>query len=221
MNEQAAREYWNSKNIVDFFSQCEPPKYWHEFFSSIQERCHKKVLDAGCGGGRNLAMLLKLGYDAVGCDLHENMVQAAQKHIEPIIGLGKARQRVLRANICHLHYEDGMFDFVLSNGVLHNVGNLHEFVCAVKEIARTLKADGTLAFNIFTNSCIDINLLGTNTEYLYITPDNLDMLLLAKEHILKILEEHHLVLQGEIVEYTVGVFTGNRSVMRGMFKKVE
>lgn len=85
------------------------------------ERCHRLVVDAGCGEGRDTASLLEKGFRVVALDASERNLEVVHKH--PAVS--KAADR-FRSHIVDLVGErmpvmDGMADVVLDVWVLGSV----------------------------------------------------------------------------------------------------
>src|ERR1044072_5536710 len=76
------------------------------------------VLDAGCGGGRNLVYFLRHGYQTFAVDVDEKAVQAVRQLASQLApDLPQENFRVAR--ISALPFDDDQFDVVLSSAVLH------------------------------------------------------------------------------------------------------
>jgi ubiquinone/menaquinone biosynthesis C-methylase UbiE len=212
-------EYWNRSQIVSHFSSLEPPEYWVKKFEPILDKSKNKVLDVGCGGGRNLFMLLKMGYDVYGCDYYENMVIESINKITNIINTEEAKKRVIQADMKKLPYKDSTFDYVIANGILHNVSNVDDYVSSISQLGRVLKNNGELCLNVFTANYIDVSLKKINEVGLFRTEEGLNMFLLPSNIIIKLLEKNNLYLTEEKKEYNSKVFSGSRSVLRAIFYK--
>lgn len=213
------QDYWNDQEIVSFFADNAPSEYWLEFFNSLENRASVKVLDLGCGGGRNTSLLLEKGFDVNACDLHSEMVNATRKKAAAFLSGAEVESRIIRANMQELPYGDNTFDVVLANGVFHNVSSVQELQLAIAETSRVLKSKGNLCLNMFSADFVDPTLEEINSAGLYKTPNNIDMLLITSEDILKMLAECRILPDGEIFRYQTNVFTGVRSVLRGVFAK--
>lgn len=98
----------------------------------------KRGLDAGCGGGRYTVALRKLGAGSVvGLDFG-------------VRGIRDGRARVARAgvdgvtfcvgSVLEMPFDDGSFDFVMSNGVLHHTRDPFK---GLGEMRRVMKPGGT------------------------------------------------------------------------------
>ncbi len=218
-NEERALRYWNNCDIIQEFANFEAPQYWKDFFLKIPFPQNCNVLDLGCGGGRNTHMLVSMGFNVRACDLHQGMVDTTRQRIKSFVAGQDVETIVRQGSMLQLPYEDNSFNVVLSNGIFHNASNVEEFETAIKETERVLKEDGQLCLNVFTEEHVEDNLQKQQKPFLYLTPDNLDMVLLPTENILAILEKYSLRPEGELAEYRSKVDTGDRSVLRGVFRK--
>jgi ubiquinone/menaquinone biosynthesis C-methylase UbiE len=212
-------KFWNNARTIKWFDEQPVPDYWVTFFGNKRKRM-KKILDLGCGAGRNTQFLLELGYDVYACDLCNGMVEATRKRLRKI-GLNKAlgKKRVIKASMLNLPYKNSFFDAVLSNGVFHNVASLKEIELAIEETARVLKKDGCLCFNLFSSQYIDPSLKRIS-DRVYLTKERLSMVLISRAEFICLCEKRGLVSKGEIIEYEREVSTGKRSIMRGILRKI-
>jgi malonyl-CoA O-methyltransferase len=120
------------------------PPYAHNALMALEQRtvlsllpnlAGRTVIDAGCGSGRYLQELRKLGAAPVGLDLSEPM-------------LAKARaitSRVARANLCALPIESASVDVIVCGLALGDVPNLE---MAMNEMARVLRAGGCVVYSV-------------------------------------------------------------------------
>ncbi len=94
-----------------------------------------KILDVGCGTGKNLTILNQYG-QAVGIDeLETPLAICAQKRIS----------NVARASCVNIPFQDNSFDLVTALDVLEHVEDDNR---ALKECCRVLKQDGTLLVSV-------------------------------------------------------------------------
>src|SRR4030042_5073895 len=201
--------YWNAPKTINWFCKQPVPEYWIIFFRN-KGSIIKKVLELGCGAGRNTQFLFESGYDVYACDWYSGMVDATRKRLCEI-GFNKqfVEKRVINASMLSLPYENKYFDAVLSNGVYHNVSNLKEIDLAFKETSRVLKKNGYLCFNLFSSKYIDPSLREINT-HVYKTKEKLSMILLSKKELINYFTKYGLVPEEEIVEYIRELTTGKR-----------
>lgn len=221
MKVDEANKFWNSKETVKSFINQPISPYWMELFGQIKNRSEKRVLDLGCGGGRNLEMLAMLGFEVYGCDMYKQMVEASKNRL---INIGYEEKllenHIIQAQMDILPYKSGYFDIVLSHGVYHNAVSFAEFEKAIEETSRVLKKNGRLFFNLFSSNYIagDYKKVSDN-DHLFTTEKKLCMILVSKEEFVEITRKYNLILDGEVIEYESNVSTGKRSVMRGTLIK--
>ncbi len=101
-----------------------------------------KILDVGCGSGRDLAVLHKLGYDCYGVDPVLDFVEIAQQihpELENRIALGKLPDLQVPFN--------GNFDGVLCSAVLMHI-DIEKLPDTVKAIKSCLKLGGRLLYSV-------------------------------------------------------------------------
>jgi SAM-dependent methyltransferase len=94
---------------------------------------HGKILEAGCGAGRILRYYKDRGYDIVGMDFIEEVVQKLR--------ITDPQLKVHVGNITHLGYRDETFRFVLAFGLYHNL-EIPRLCIAVRETYRVLEPKG-------------------------------------------------------------------------------
>jgi len=102
----------------------------NEFLSLLKG---KKILDAGCGGGRDVEYFTEEGYDAIGIDLSEGLIKEAKKK----------KGKFIVMDFRKLSFENETFDGIWSMaGFIHN--SRDDVVKSLKEFLRVLKKDGIL-----------------------------------------------------------------------------
>jgi tellurite methyltransferase len=100
-----------------------------------------RVLDAGCGSGRNLVYLLRSGADVSGVDTDpENIkhVRALAAELSPDL----PQDQFLAEPLDRLSFSDATFDVVLCNAVLHFMKHEAEFRAALAQLFRVLRPGG-------------------------------------------------------------------------------
>lgn len=104
----------------------------------------KKCLDAGCGGGRFIVALSRLGAVEVrGIDVSEGAVDLANARLKER-GFPNARAEV--ASVLAIPFPDCSFDYVVSSGVIHHTPDPQR---AFQELVRVLKPSGKLFFSVY------------------------------------------------------------------------
>jgi SAM-dependent methyltransferase len=102
-----------------------------------------RVLDAGCGWGRNLVYLLRAGYDVFGTDSDVDAIQAVKElaaALAPDLPPTNFRVEPIEA----MTFPDAFADTVLSSAVLHFARDDRQFSAMLHETWRVLKPGGVL-----------------------------------------------------------------------------
>jgi SAM-dependent methyltransferase len=107
-----------------------PPNETLIAYASRRLRPSLRVLDIGCGAGRNAVPLALLGARVVGTDLSRPMLDAASKRD------AGGRLRLLLAAMDRLPIRDGSADLVIAHGIWNLARSSDEFRAAVREAAR-------------------------------------------------------------------------------------
>jgi tellurite methyltransferase len=100
-----------------------------------------RVLDAGCGGGRNLIYFLRCGYDVYGVD-------QSREAIAQVRSLASTLAPQLPVDNFHVEpvermsFSDESFDVVISSAVLHFSRDEEQWQMLVQEMWRVLKQGG-------------------------------------------------------------------------------
>jgi len=102
-----------------------------------------RVLDAGCGGGRNLVYLLRQGYDVIGADADPAAVDHVRRLAASLAPALPATSFVV-APVERMPFPDNAADVVLSSAVLHFARDDAQFDAMVREMWRVLKPGGML-----------------------------------------------------------------------------
>jgi SAM-dependent methyltransferase len=100
-----------------------------------------RVLDAGCGGGRNLVYLLRAGYDVCAADASVEAVDAVRRlasDLAPHLPAGNFRVEPVEA----MTFPDGHADVVVSSAVLHFARDEAQFDAMLEGSWRVLKPGG-------------------------------------------------------------------------------
>ena len=102
-----------------------------------------RVLDAGCGGGRNLVYLLRSGHEIFATDSDcaaIDAVRALAERLAPRLPADNFRVERVES----MTFPDAFADVVLSSAVLHFARDDAQFDAMVREMWRVLKPGGTL-----------------------------------------------------------------------------
>jgi SAM-dependent methyltransferase len=96
-----------------------------------------RLLDIGCGAGRNAVPLASAGWDVYGTDLSLPMVTTAAARVKAADLTNRAR--VLLAPMDRLPFAHASFDFIVAHGIWNLARTSGEFGRAVDEAARVAR----------------------------------------------------------------------------------
>jgi len=103
-----------------------------------------RIMDAGCGGGRNVIYFLQAGYDVSAIDADPaavESVRALAARLAPHLGADRFRAEAL----AHSSFPDACADVVISSAVLHFAADEADFLAMLRGSWR-LVAPGGLFF---------------------------------------------------------------------------
>ncbi|MDQ3749665.1 MAG: class I SAM-dependent methyltransferase [Acidobacteriota bacterium] len=99
------------------------------------------ILDAGCGGGRNLVYFLRSGYEVFAVDQNPQAIQQVRllaKTLNPIL----PPENFQISTVEKMPFQDKRFDAVISNAVLHFASDERHFYLMIEEMWRVLRRGG-------------------------------------------------------------------------------
>jgi SAM-dependent methyltransferase len=103
----------------------------------------RRVLDAGCGSGRNVAFFLRHGFDLRAIDADAGAVQAVRQ-LAATLNPALPPDNIRQGSIDALPWTDGSTDAVISSAVLHFARDEREFGAMLREMWRVLAQGGLL-----------------------------------------------------------------------------
>lgn len=99
------------------------------------------VVDAGCGGGRNLVYLLRESFDVYGVDAEQDAIAAIRSlaaHLAPGLPPDHFRCEAIES----MTFPDNFADVVISSAVLHFARDHRQFDAMLRSCWRVLKPGG-------------------------------------------------------------------------------
>jgi SAM-dependent methyltransferase len=120
----------------------------------------RRVLDAGCGGGRNLPFFFQHGFDVRIADADSAAIDAARR-------LATALNATIPSDHAHcgpldsLPWADGSVDAVICSAVLHFARDEHDFAAMLDELWRLLVPGGLLFARLATSIGLERQLAAT------------------------------------------------------------
>lgn len=115
------------------------------FDQLLRGRIHAgmRVLDAGCGGGRNLVYLLRHGYDVYATDADAGAIRSVRA-LAAALAPRLPETNVRVEPVEDMTFADAFADVVLSSAVLHFARDEAQFSAMVRGMWRVLKPGGML-----------------------------------------------------------------------------
>jgi SAM-dependent methyltransferase len=145
-----------------------------------------RVLDAGCGGGRNLVYLLRTGFDVCGVDQSREsimQVRALARTLAPQLATDNFRVEPIEK----MSFPAADFDVVISSAVLHFARNEEHWQSMVDEMWRVLKPDGIFFARLASSIGIEKQIEHIEGRR-YHLPDGSDRFLVDEQMLLRATE---------------------------------
>ena len=108
-----------------------------------------KVLDAGCGSGRNLAFLMRAGFDVWAVDESEDAI-AAVRRLATQLAPQLPVTRFCVERVESMSHDNDSMDAVISSAVLHFARDDDHWLAMVREMWRVLAPGGLLFARLAT-----------------------------------------------------------------------
>jgi SAM-dependent methyltransferase len=142
---------WSAPGTVAGFARAAPNDTLLAFArAELQGRGTARVLDLGCGAGRNAIPLARMGWEVAGTDLSWPMLRAAAQRVDEE-GL-RDRVSLTLAPMDRLPTGDHQFDLVVAHGIWNLAGSSAEFRRALGEAARVARPGAGLFVFTFSRN---------------------------------------------------------------------
>lgn len=153
-----------------------------------------KILDAGCGGGRNLNYFLRQRFQVFAVDRNDEAIEYVRS-LAQMLAPELSPENFQISTIEKMPFADEKFDWVLSNAVLHFAEDEARFDEMLREMWRVLKPSGILFARLASTIGIE-NKVERIANRRYLLPDGSERFLVDEEMLLKTTEN----LGGMLVE---------------------
>ena len=148
-----------------------------------------RVLDAGCGYGRNLVHLLRTGCEVFAIDQDEEAVEHVRQ-LSASLQTGLPAENFQVGSIERMPFPEGIADVVLCNSVLHFARDESHFRAMLKELWRVLKPGGMIFCRLGSRIGMDFQRIRGN---IFLIPDGSKWFLVDEEMLLGLTEEMNAV----------------------------
>lgn len=128
---------------MESFSRSAPNAALMDFVGHLGEsRPGRRMLDIGCGAGRNAVPIARLGWQVLGTDLSRPMLDAARARAAA--GLAPGRLDLALAPMDALPVRSASIDLVIAHGIWNLATSGHQFRAGVREAARVARPGAAL-----------------------------------------------------------------------------
>jgi SAM-dependent methyltransferase len=149
-----------------------------------------RVLDAGCGYGRNLVHLLREGCEVFATDADADGVEHVRQ-LSASLMTGLPPENFQVGPIEQMRFPDGFADVVICNAVLHFAKDDRHFRAMLAELWRVLKPGGMLFCRLGSRIGMDFKRVRGN---LFVVGDGSEWYLVDEKMLLGLTEEMNAVL---------------------------
>ncbi len=149
-----------------------------------------RVLDAGCGYGRNLVHLLREGCEVFGLDANAEGVEHVRE-LSRVLGTGLPAGNFQVGTIERMPFPDGFADAVICNSVLHFARDEKHFDAMLAELWRVLRPGGLLFCRLGSRIGMDFERVRPDV---YVVGDGAEWFLVDEEMLLERTEALEAVL---------------------------
>jgi SAM-dependent methyltransferase len=155
MNDPLSGTPWSDPATVGGFAQSPPNQTLMAVAAARRAGGARRLLDIGCGAGRNAVPLVRQGWSVAATDLSLGMLRAAQQRLTteaPGHRLGLAL-----APMEHLPIAGSSMDFIVAHGIWNLARTTAQFRAAVREAARVVRPGGSLFVFTFSRSTLPVS----------------------------------------------------------------
>jgi len=167
---------WYDKNAKKYASDSDNITFEdtaRQFLKKIKP--NPKILEVGCGSGRDAITLTELGASVTGIDASEGLIKVAKQKSSDI--------EFLVGNFLDLPFQDGTFDGIWSHASLVHLDTTEDVETAFRQFNRVLKTDGYLYIYVKKQyeeektAIVSDSLSNHDRFFRYYTEDELTLLL--------------------------------------------
>ncbi|MDQ4122362.1 MAG: class I SAM-dependent methyltransferase [Acidobacteriota bacterium] len=143
-----------------------------------------KILDAGCGSGRNLVYFLRQGYEVFGIDQNPQAVEQV-KVLAKTLAPGLSQNNFYVSSVEKMPFPDEHFDAVISSAVLHFARNEEHLNQILREMWRVLESGGLFFARLASSIGIEERIKHIK-DGIYLLPDGSERFLVDENFLTSI-----------------------------------
>jgi len=140
IHDNPAFDLEREKNVNMFYDNGAFANVYKRTFAMLGSLEGKRLLEYGCGNGKNILQFVQKGAHYTGIDISNRRILEANKIIRSNSLEGKAE--ALRMNAERLDFADNSFDVVYGEAIIHHL----DIDTAMREIKRVLKKNAMALF---------------------------------------------------------------------------
>ena len=144
-----------------------------------------RVLDAGCGYGRNLVYLLREGAEVFAVDASAEGVEHVRQ-LAAMLAPGLPAENFRVAAVEAMPFADGFADVAICNSVLHFAKDDEQFMAMLRELWRVLRPGGMLFCRLGSRIGMEFERLRGNV---YEIGDGSEWFLVDEDMLMRLTEE--------------------------------
>ena len=145
-----------------------------------------KILDAGCGTGRNMHWFLQNNFAIYAIDMNEEIINQL-KLANPTL----PKQHLQVSSVDEMPFPDNYFDHIICIAVLHFAMNKTHFKKMLGELVRVIKQRGSLLLRIAADIGFEDKIISVG-HGVYKIPDGTERFLLTKTLLAECMKENNL-----------------------------
>jgi tellurite methyltransferase len=149
-----------------------------------------RVLDAGCGYGRNLVHLLREGCEVFALDADPKAIDHVRR-LSASLNTGLPAENFQVGQIDKMPFPDGLADVVICNSVLHFASDAIHFHAQLSELWRVLRPGGMLFCRLGSRIGMDFEPIREN---IFRVGDGSEWFLVDEDMLLDLTEKLNAVL---------------------------
>lgn len=138
-----------------------------------------KILDAGCGGGRNLIYFLREGFQVFAVDRNPQAIEQIRRFAKTL-NPDLPPENFQHSSVEKMPFQNEQFDAVISSAVLHFAENEQHFTELLNEMWRVLKPKGIFFARLASSIGIK-DLVKSTGDGRYLLPDGSERFLADEE----------------------------------------